>query len=180
MNVLGLKVNGHDTGAAVFTGRSIVAIAEERLTRIKHSPNIFPTQSVAYCLAKAGITPAEVHLIVYDVAGADELDVSEEDVPTSVVRSKLGPGFEKTECARINHHDAHAAAAFFCSPFEESAVLIYDGRGSVFVTKEGAYETETETLYEGKGIVLKQIAKTLHPRSATREDRKSTRLNSSH
>ena len=37
MNVLGLKVDGHDTGAAVIAGGTIIAIAEERLNRKKHS-----------------------------------------------------------------------------------------------------------------------------------------------
>lgn len=68
----------------------------------------------------------------------------------------------------INHHDAHAASAFFCSPFEEAAVLVYDGSGEAFQTRFGVCGHETETLYHGVGNQLYQIQKTVHARDGSR------------
>mgnify|MGYP001588545261 CR=1 FL=1 len=48
--ILGAKITSHDTGAALISGTRVVAIAEERLCRIKHSTNVFPTLSIDYCL----------------------------------------------------------------------------------------------------------------------------------
>ncbi|MFY9463169.1 MAG: carbamoyltransferase C-terminal domain-containing protein, partial [Candidatus Sungiibacteriota bacterium] len=64
----------------------------------------------------------------------------------------------------INHHDAHAASAFFASPFEESAVLVYDGAGEKFETHLGVAAVETETLYRGIANQLYPFQKTLHLR----------------
>ena len=48
--VLGVKIIGHDTGAAIVTSRTVIAIAEERLSRVNHSFHAFPRIAIDYCL----------------------------------------------------------------------------------------------------------------------------------
>ncbi len=50
VKILGVKMQSHNTGAALIAEGRIVAIAEERLNRVKYSESIFPEKSIAYCL----------------------------------------------------------------------------------------------------------------------------------
>ncbi|MDO8562108.1 MAG: carbamoyltransferase C-terminal domain-containing protein [bacterium] len=163
MNVLGIKTMGHDTGAALIAGGKVVAIAEERLNRIKYSPHRFPKLSIDYCLKALKISPEDLDLIVYDPVGADDIDKN--DYTAEDVRKELDSRFAKVRLEYVNHHAAHAATAFFCSPFRESAVLVYDGSGEVFKTHLGVTATETESLYRGSDGELTLMDKTLHARS---------------
>lgn len=163
MNVLGVKVAGHDTGAAILSGRSVVAIAEERLNRIKYSPGIFPRLSIDYCLNQAGLKPDDIDLVVIDQIG-----LPSRIKMADIFKRETGKRFAQAKIHIVNHHDAHAASAFFCSPFEEAAVLVYDGTGEKFATRLGAYATETDTLYVGANANLYQIDKILHLREGRR------------
>ena len=73
MKVLGIKTMGHDTGAALIADHKVVAIAEERLNRIKYSPHRFPKLSIDYCLEALNVSPEELDLVVYDPVGADDI-----------------------------------------------------------------------------------------------------------
>ncbi len=159
MNVLGLKIGGHDTGAALISHGKIVAIAEERITREKHS-SAFPSHSIDYCLDALSIKPSEIDLIVLDrtskesgLTGAD------------VFRRETGTRFDGIRIEMIGHHDSHAAAAFFCSPYDEAAILVYDGNGDVYRDHHGAWVGETETLYRGQGTEITEIHKSTHLKS---------------
>src|SRR3989344_3799796 len=132
MKVLGIKTMGHDTGAALIADGNVVAIAEERLNRIKYSPHRFPKLSIEYCLQALNVSPEALDLVVYDPVGADDIDRS--DYTAEDLRAALGSRFAKVRIEYVNHHAAHAATAFLCSPFRESAVLVYDGSGEVFKT----------------------------------------------
>lgn len=165
MKVLGLKVAGHDTGAALIADGKIVAIAEERLTRVKHSDGSFPSRSIDYCLDAVKIRAEDVDLIAVDPTIVDKATwESSEDV----IRREVSARFPKARIVKVNHHDAHAAAAFFCSPFDEAAILVYDGSGELIKTHYGTIASETETLYKARGIEITQIHKTLHAKSARR------------
>src|SRR3989344_4873779 len=168
MKVLGIKTMGHDTGAALIADGNVVAIAEERLNRIKYSPHRFPKLSISYCLEALHISPEELDLVVYDPVGADDID--KEGYTAEDVRRELGAGFANVRLEFVNHHAAHAATAFFCSPFREAAVLVYDGSGEVFKTHFGVAATETESLYRGEDAALTLIDKTLHARSGPGRD----------
>jgi carbamoyltransferase len=158
-NILGLKVTSHDTGAALLSGGKIVAIAEERLTRIKHSPNIFPHLSIDYCLGALNLTDMDIALVVIDqLHSAKRLPMEE------IFRKETGDRFAHAAVQVINHHDAHAASAFFCSPFDEAAVLVYDSAGEEFGLPLGVSASETETIYYGKGNTLVEMHKSLHTR----------------
>jgi len=161
--VLGVKMFGHDTGAALIYNDKVIAIAEERLNRIKYSPDIFPTLSIQYCLDAAGITESDVELVVGEKTPEQR---SLEDQTKHFHEQSKGR-FSHARYVTAGHHDAHAASAFFCSPFEESAILIYDGAGDEERNHLGISVVETETLYYGSGTSLSVIDKTVHvPSSA--------------
>ena len=159
MNVLGLKITSHDTGAALIAEQKIVAIAEERLNRIKHSYDMFPSRAIAYCMEALGVTPEQIDLVVIDQVGLR----SETDMRKIFLAETKG-AFSRAAIHIINHHDAHAASAFFASPFAESAILVYDGAGEKFATHLGVCAVETETLYRGIGNRIYPFQKTLHLR----------------
>ncbi|MFZ2887236.1 MAG: carbamoyltransferase C-terminal domain-containing protein [Minisyncoccia bacterium] len=163
MNVLGLKIDGHDTGAALIVGEKIIAIAEERLTRVKHAPWTFPEKAIEYCLDAAGISPNDLDLVVLDstskVIGKTGAQIFHE---------KTKGRFTNIRTEMIGHHDSHAAAAFLCSPFDDAAILVYDGNGDKYATNLGVSAMETESLYRGTGNSLTVIQKTVHSKSVRR------------
>ncbi|MEK7614421.1 MAG: carbamoyltransferase C-terminal domain-containing protein [Patescibacteria group bacterium] len=162
MNILGVKVTGHNTGAALISGQRVVALAEERLNRIKHSSNMFPRLSIDYCLNHFGLKPADIDMVLMD-----QTNLRSKTRPLEIFNRETNGVFSRAKTHVINHHDAHAASAFFCSPFGEAATLVYDGTGEKFATHLGVYATETDTLYSGRNNRLYEIRKNLH----LREDR---------
>lgn len=159
MNIVGLKIIGHDTGAALISGNKVVAIAEERLNRVKHSPNMFPEKSLSYCLSQFNLSPKDIDLVVIDQIG-----LPEEVQMKKIFLEKTKGIFSKARIEVINHHDAHAASAFFVSPFKEAAILVCDGAGEKFKTHLGIIANESETLYYGSGDTFYPIQKTMHIR----------------
>jgi carbamoyltransferase len=160
--ILGLKVTNHDTGAALIAGQRLVAIAEERLNRVKHSRHYFPRLAINYCLAALGVRPEEVQLVVLDQVRSRRNNSSLQ------ILEKNAPGkFPNARVVVINHHDAHAASAFFASPFDTAAVMVVDGAGESVRDHLGVLGTETETLYRGFGNQLEVIQKTVHARGMT-------------
>lgn len=120
MNILGLHVTGHDTGACLITDDSICCISEERLSREKNDGR-FPGASIQYVLEDAGLSGLNrVDLVVVDYSDNSTHKGIEEI-------KKRGYG---GNIVPIRHHDAHAASAFFVSPFDDAAVLVVDGLGS--------------------------------------------------
>ena len=144
MKVLGLKIVGHDTGAALVADGRIVAIAEERLNRVKHSPYMFPTLAIDYCLNAINVKPNEVDLIVID-----QVFLKEKYPMRELFLQAVGQRFSRADIRVINHHDAHAATAFFCSPFPEAAVLIHDGAGEARVARAHLWALEHGDLLRG-------------------------------
>lgn len=165
MKVLGIKVAGHDTGAALIADGKIVAIAEERLSRIKYSDGAFPARSIQYCLDALNVSPDQIDLIAVDPTIVDKATW---ESSADVIAREVASRFPNARVEKVNHHDAHAAAAFFCSPFDEAAILVYDGSGELIKTHYGTIASETETLYKAKGTHIEQIHKTLHAKSARR------------
>jgi len=161
--VLGIKTTSHDTGAALIANGKVVAIAEERLNRVKHSPNMFPVLAIDYCLKASGCKDGDVDLVAIDESG---LRNTEEKVRR--FHEKTSNRFMRARIEIINHHDAHAASAFFCSPFNDAAILIVDGAGEKIKTSLGVVGTESETMYRGTGNTITEIHKTLHIRERAR------------
>ncbi len=123
MNIMGIHEFGHDSGVALIADGRLMSIGEERLNRNKHCGG-FPELSVAYLLQAAGIHEInDVDLIV----GLTRLDRNGVERFEASIRKMLG---YRGNVHTISHHDAHAASAFYPSPFEEAAVMVVDGLGS--------------------------------------------------
>lgn len=177
MVILGLHRDPwHNSGACILHEKSgelrVTAISQERLDRIKDSAN-YPDQAISYCLEEAGITHAgECDYIISDYilrpdwendrpskkGIRDALSFIKRTLKGSYIRNRIAP--EKV--ISMNHHLAHAFSAFYPSGFQNAAVLIIDGHGSVAGNKKiGAEERnsrfETQSLYYAdieKGIKL--------------------------
>ena len=158
MNILGIGGYSHDSAAAlVCDGRLVAAVAEERLTRVKHQGGI-PKNAVAYCLKTAGITADEVdHIGGYMQPFrriAHRLAYRATQILNSPKYSLGYMGYELVHNALfmqgirglrgkhtmvhfMDHHAAHAASAFLVSPFEEAALLSVDYVGEFTATWTG-------------------------------------------
>lgn len=150
MIILGISCYYHDSAAALIKDGDIIAAAqEERFTRKKHDQD-FPRKSIDYCLNAAGITIQNVDLVAfYDkpflkferllesyLAYAPKGLLSAWKGLPIWIKDKLWISDKiKTELGYDGklifpeHHQSHAASAFFPSPFNESAILTMDGVG---------------------------------------------------
>jgi carbamoyltransferase len=176
IRILGLSAYYHDSAACLLVDGHVVAAAqEERFSRKKHDER-FPKQAVDYCLKEAGIGRNEVDyvgfyekpLVKFDrllesyIASAPRglrsylmampLWLGQKLWMSDEIRSELG--IEK-EVLFGDHHESHAASAFYPSPFEEAAVLTIDGVG----------EWTTSSLAHGKGAGLSMICEMRFPHS---------------
>ena len=156
--VLGISAFYHDSAACLLADGDIVAAAqEERFTRKKGDAD-FPHHAVAYCLKTAGITAGELaHVGFYDkplIKFERILETYLGTAPRGLRSFRLaGPLWmkEKLFTDRLlhdalgyegsilyaEHHESHAASAFFPSPFEEAAFLTMDGVGEWATTSFG-------------------------------------------
>ncbi|HVS62290.1 MAG TPA: carbamoyltransferase [Thermoanaerobaculia bacterium] len=150
--ILGISAFYHDSAAAlVLDGRIVAAAQEERFTRKKHDHG-FPQHAIAYCLEEAGIAAGELDYVAfYDKpllkfdrlletyvsfapAGfrsfleAMPLWLNQKLHLPREMRRGLGGAYRK-RFVFTEHHESHAASAFFPSPFERAAILTVDGVG---------------------------------------------------
>jgi carbamoyltransferase len=165
-HVLGLNLSHDRSAAIVRDGEVVVAIEEERLDRIKHSEGFLvqghferltktlPMKAVAYCLDAAGI-------------GIDDLDlvVGNRPLGDGGVRRILRelPLRDKSRIREFpvpSHHLAHAATTYYCSPFEDAAILVVDQAGSRF---PGTTDIEKHTVLVGEGLDIRAVAATTYP-----------------
>jgi carbamoyltransferase len=174
MRILGISAFYHDSAAAlVVDGRIVAAAQEERFTRKKHDPR-FPRLAIASCLAQGGITLDQVdHVVFYEkpfvkferlvetylafaprgytsFAKAMPLWLKEKLFLRKLLVDEL-----KQDAADIKwadrllfaeHHQSHAASAFYPSPFAEAAILTMDGVGEWTTTSAGIGRAGTITL----------------------------------
>ncbi len=117
MRILGLHASGHDAGACLIDGTRIVAIGEERLSRIKNDGS-FPARAIAYVLDDAPI--GSVDRVVMDVC----------DGGTEHALAELRAFGWSRPVRLIHHHLAHAASAHFMAPEDGAAILIVDAGGT--------------------------------------------------
>ncbi len=167
MYILGLSCFYHDSAAALIKDGVIVAAAqEERFTRIRHD-SAFPAQAIAYCLAEAGISARDIaHVAFYDKPLVKFERILETYLATaplgissflmalplwlkeklwmpSLITDNLG---EKVPLLFLEHHESHAASAFYPSPFQRAAFLTMDGVGEWATTSYGRGVDNTLTL----------------------------------
>src|SRR5215471_2764101 len=157
MRILGISAFYHDSAAAlVEDGRIVAAAQEERFTRKKHDSG-FPRHAVEYCLRECGGSLADVdHVAFYDkpflkferlletylafaprgfpsFSKALPLWLREKLFQKSLLKKQLkayAPAYDwERRLLFTEHHQSHAASAFFASPFQEAVVLPMDGVG---------------------------------------------------
>ncbi|MDK1022300.1 MAG: carbamoyltransferase [Candidatus Hydrogenedentes bacterium] len=176
MYILGISAFYHDSAAALLRDGEILAAAqEERFTRKKHDPS-FPAKAAAYCLMEGGISIEEVDYVVfYDkpfvkfervlmtylaIAPAGWRSFIDQMPPwlkeKLFMRRTLSKelGF-KGKILFTSHHQSHAAAAFFPSPYQEAAFMTLDGVG----------EWATSTYGIGRGNEVKILKEINFPHS---------------
>ena len=167
-HILGISCFYHDAAACLLRDGEVVAAAsEERFTRKKHDAD-FPLNAVRYCLEAGGIETADLdHVGFYDkpftkferiietylaVAPrgiqswvmAIPLWLKEKIFMRKTIQKKLD-GYEG-DILFSEHHESHAASAFYCSPFEEAAILTLDGVGEWATAAKGIGRGEEITL----------------------------------
>ena len=151
-SVLGISAFYHDSAAALIVDGKIVAAAqEERFSRIKHDAG-FPALAVEYCLTEAGLSAEQLDYVCFYEKPLLKFDRLIETylafaprgfrsflaaLPVWLrkklhlrreIRNGLGGGFTR-RIVFPEHHESHAASAFFPSPFDEAAILTVDGVG---------------------------------------------------
>lgn len=183
MVVLGISAFYHDSAAAILVDGDIVAAAqEERFTREKHDSS-FPHEAIAYCLGEANLKLENVdHIVFYDkpfLKFERLLETYLAFAPRGIksfskslpvwIKEKL---FQKENLIKelsfefgdpniskkllfSEHHQSHAASAFYPSPFEEAIVLTLDGVG----------EWATTSISIGKGNQLTTLKEIHFPHS---------------
>lgn len=183
MRILGISAFYHDSAAALIENETIIAAAqEERFTRKKHDPG-FPSHSISYCLKQAGLTLADIdHVVFFEkpflkferlletyLARAPKGFLSFKMAMPIWIKDKL---FQKDKLIKLleefensgeiedrllfaEHHQSHAASAFFPSPFEEAVILTMDGVG----------EWATTSIAIGRGNTLTTVKEIQFPHS---------------
>ncbi|MHC4336524.1 MAG: carbamoyltransferase family protein [Planctomycetota bacterium] len=174
MDILGISAFYHDSAAAlVRDGEIVTAAQEERFTRLKHD-NQFPSNAVAHCLQAGGVTAEELDFVVFYEKPLVKFERLLETyigyaprgfkqflmgiplwlrqklhLPREMDKALLN-GY-KGRYVFTDHHESHAASAFFPSPFEEAAILTLDGVG----------EWDTATFGTGRGNKI-ELTHALH------------------
>jgi carbamoyltransferase len=151
MNILGISCYYHDAAAVLLQdGKLVAAAEEERFTRKKHDYD-FPKNAIQFCLDTGGLKGADIDYVVFFEKPFRKLDrilatvlatypqswkVFRESMITwildklwvgSTLQQELG--IPKERILFSDHHLSHAASAYLCSPFDESAILTVDGVG---------------------------------------------------
>ena len=162
-HILGISAFYHDSAAALLRDGEIVAAAqEERFTRKKHDPD-FPSRAVQFCFEQAGIEAADVdfvafydkpilkfHRLLETYLGFAPIGLKSfrKAIPTWLgeklhMKGRMTRALgckPKNRYVFPEHHESHAASAFYPSPFEEAAIVTMDGVGEWATTSIGVGE----------------------------------------
>ncbi|MFH1477072.1 MAG: carbamoyltransferase [Verrucomicrobiota bacterium] len=180
MNILGISAFYHDSAAALVRDGAIIAAAqEERFSRKKHDAG-FPIHAVRYCLQAGGISGRQLDAVAfYDKPITKFARILETYfsvaprglqsfmmaaplwlrrklwIPLEIERTLAQLGVTGYKLYFPEHHESHAASAFFPSPFQEAAILTLDGVG----------EWATSTIGHGQGNRLRVLKELRFPHS---------------
>jgi carbamoyltransferase len=178
MNILGISAYYHDSAACLVRDGELVAAAqEERFTRKKHDHE-FPKHAVEYCLREAGIQHEDLDLVAFYDKPLLKFDRLLETyisysprgfkmflmgLPLWLKQKLHTPreidrgldGRYKGRYIFLEHHQSHAASAFFPSPFDEAAILTLDGVG----------EWATGSIAVGRGNKIEMLKELRFPHS---------------
>lgn len=172
MKILGISALYHDSGAAIIDDGDIIAAAqEERFTRKKHDLSL-PVNAARYCMREAGVNIDEIDAVVYydnplltldrfmhnalSLGSDSKVLIDKTFLPMFGSKLWVAEGLEKSlgglgklgKLLVTEHHIAHAASAFYPSPFEEAVIITVDGVGE--------WNTTTIGIGRGNEILLEQ------------------------
>lgn len=167
--ILGISAFYHDSAAALLVdGKLVAAAQEERFTRKKHDA-AFPARAIEYCLSEAGLASKDLDFVgfyekpylrferlleTYLAFAPAGFPSFLRAMPTwlreklhlpRIIRKGLNDGYSK-KIVFVEHHESHAASAFFPSPFESSAIVTMDGVGEWATSSMGYGEGNKITL----------------------------------
>jgi len=176
LNILGISAYYHDSAAClVRDGRIAAAAQEERFTRVKHDFS-FPSNAIEYCLRSGGLSVEELDYVAFydkpfrkferiletylsfpgrgirSFLQAIPLWLKQKLFLGETIRRELG---YEGKIIFPEHHESHAASAFYPSPFEQAAILTVDGVG----------EWATTTCGTGRGSEIEIFAEQHFPHS---------------
>jgi carbamoyltransferase len=163
--ILGISAFYHDSAAAIVRdGEILGAVQEERFTRKKHDPN-FPINAIRYCVKEAGVSWSDIDFVTFYEKPLLKFDRLLETYTSyapkgfksfrmaiplwlkeKLFQRQLLVGFLLEEADYVDwnsrlrfteHHESHAASAFFPSPFKAAAILTMDGVGEWATTSSG-------------------------------------------
>lgn len=183
MYILGISAFYHDSASALIEdGHIIAAVQEERFSRKKHDPS-FPNEAIEYCLREGGISVDDVDFVVFydkpylkferllatyfafvpkgllSFSAAIPVWLKEKLRLKKLMRNELvkkSPEFDwKNKLLFAEHHQSHAASAFYPSPYEEAIILTMDGVG----------EWATTSVAIGKGNEITTVKEIHFPHS---------------
>ena len=182
MKIVGISAYYHDSAVALLDGEELIAAAqEERFTRRKHDES-FPRHALAYCLEQAGVEMHEIDRVVFyekplltferlletylafaprgfkSFCTSMPLWLSEKLYQKRNIVEALrqfDPDIDPARVLFAEHHQSHAASAFYPSPFSESIILTMDGVG----------EWATTTLAVGRGAEIELLKEIRFPHS---------------
>lgn len=184
-DILGISAYYHDSAACLIRDGEIISAAqEERFTRKKHDPG-FPHEAVQYCLKAGNVSLSDLkYLVFYDkplvkferlletylafaprgvqsFVAAMPVWLKEKLLLKDLLQKEfiaLSPGLKKADLPQIlfsEHHESHAASAYYPSPFDRAVVLCMDGVG----------EWATTSAWLGEGRSLKPLWELPFPHS---------------
>jgi carbamoyltransferase len=170
MNILGISCFFHDAAAVLLRDGVVMAAAEEeRFTRHKHDYT-FPRQAIQFCLAQGGVRPEDLDYVAFFEKPFVKFErllfsilqtfprsrrVFQEAMLTwltdklwvkHLIQQELGIAADRILFSE--HHLSHAASAFFCSPFEEAAILTVDGVGEWATATYGVGRGSDITIFQ--------------------------------
>lgn len=177
-DILGISAFYHDSAAALLRDGQIIAAAQnERFTRKKHDPD-FPLEAIEYCLQAGGIGPQDIDYIAFYDKPLLKFDrlietyvafaprgfrsfrmaipvwLREKVNLRRAIRRQL-PMASRARIIFLEHHQSHAASAFYPSPFDQAAILTIDGVG----------EWATAAIGLGQGNKIRLVAQLHFPHS---------------
>lgn len=178
MYILGISCFYHDAAAALLhDGQLVAAAEEERFSRLKHDAG-FPQQAIDFCLKTAGITTADLDYVVFyekplrkferifktHLASFPYSWRTFGEAMIAWMGDKLWLKSHLQEWLHVpadkilftDHHAAHAASAFFASPFSEAAVLTIDGVGEWTTTAKGYATADWDGHGENKLVLSEE------------------------
>jgi carbamoyltransferase len=169
--ILGISAYYHDSAAAlIVNGRIVAAAQEERFTRKKHDP-AFPSNAMKFCLEEGKIYASDLDYVAFYEKPLTKFErlletylayapfgfqsfrmampvwLKEKLFMKRAITKELGKN-NKAKIVFTEHHESHAASAFFPCPFEEAAVLTLDGVGEWCTTTWGVGKGNKLTLHE--------------------------------